>query len=299
MRLFDLHCDTPSVIFEKKVPDTPLDFIQTNRCFQVMAIWSDIKKSGEKCREDFFKIRDCLIQNANRLPMCELAHQLDTATSGFILAVEGAELLCGDISLIPVLFSYGVRIFCPMWRGKSMFGGAHDTSEGLTQKGKELLCRCEKLGIITDTSHMSERSFWDTAEYLTRPFIASHSNCKSICPHTRNLSDGQIREITDRGGLIGINLYPPFVSEDFEYCDDTEKMLSFLLPHVFHILELGGEKTLCMGGDRDGFESLPEYSHVRHTEKLYSMLLKHGIKEDTVNDIFFGNAFRFFRENLP
>ena len=76
---------------------------------------------------------------------------------------------------------------------------------GLTGAGRDFVCEAERLGIIIDVSHMSEKGFWDLCEVLNGPFMAGHSNSKKICPHPRNLTDEQFCEIVKRGGVAGIN----------------------------------------------------------------------------------------------
>ena len=85
------------------------------------------------------------------------------------------------------------------------------TEKGLTGKGFEFLAEMERIHMIVDVSHLSDKGFWDIVEHGTRPFAASHSNCRALAPHTRNLTDEMIRALSERGGIAGLNYYAPFL----------------------------------------------------------------------------------------
>jgi membrane dipeptidase len=131
------------------------------------------------------------------------------------------------------------------------------------------------------------------------PVIATHSNSSHVCPHTRNLSDIQFRTISERGGLVGINLYPPFVSPKLKASFSAGKSLDILAKHILHFLSLGGEKTICLGADRDGFDRIENYSETENIVKLYEKLTVCGVNDKIIKDIFFGNAMNFFKKHLP
>lgn len=310
LKHFDLHCDTPFEIYKRELPfeseliDSPISALsEFSDAAQVCAVWSDKNKTGEENYLDFFKITDNFLSEIHRhsdiCTLCTTKESLETEKVKLILAVEGSALLCKDLSRLEKLYDKGVRILLPMWAGVIEAGGGHDTDKGLTPFGKELVKECERLGIIIDTSHMSERSFWDTVSVSTAPIIASHSNSAHICPHTRNLSDIQFLTILKTGGVVGINLYPPFISPKFNKGSTPDEYINHLSKHILHFLSIGGEKALCLGADRDGFGSVDGYSALCHIGKLYDRLTACGVKDKTVKDIFFGNAKRFFEKHLP
>ena len=310
MKHFDLHCDTPfrmyreKLSFESELLDSPLSSLcGFNDAAQVCAVWSDKNKSSQENYDEFFEICDNFFseidKNGEKASLCKYKEDLDTEKVKLILGVEGSSLLCEDITRLKTLYDKGVRVLTLMWAGEISAGGGHDTEIGLSPFGKEVVKECERLGIIIDVSHMSEKSFWDTVKFTKLPFIASHSNSSHICPHTRNLSDIQFRTICERGGLVGINLYPPFISPIFKSNFDVDECLNHLVKHILHFLSLGGEKVLCLGADRDGFDPICGYSRLEYIGKLHEKLTACGVKDKIIKDIFFGNAMNFFKKHLP
>ena len=91
-----------------------------------------------------------------------------------------------------------------------------NTETGLKEKGFEFLAEMERLHIIADVSHLSDKGFWDIAEHSTRPFAASHSNCRALAPHCRNLTDEMIRALANKGGLVGLNYCSGFLDNQPE-----------------------------------------------------------------------------------
>ena len=96
-----------------------------------------------------------------------------------------------------------------------------------------------------------------------------------------------------------MNLYPPFISPAFKTAFDADECLYHLVKHILHFLSLGGEKALCLGADRDGFDTVCGYSKLEYIEKLYEKLTACGVKDKIIKDIFFGNAKDFFKTHLP
>ena len=143
-----------------------------------------------------------------------------------------------------------------------------------------------RLGLLIDLSHTSEQTFYDVLAESTKPVIASHSSARALCDHPRNLTDDQFRAIRDGGGLVGVNLYPPFLGgED----------MAAVERHIAHFLDLNGEKTLCFGADFDGMTPPPEWNGVAVMIKIWTYLQECGYTRDFLEDLFYNNAYRFFQ----
>lgn len=313
MNMFDAHCDTPYSLYKNRLPldnnilsVTPSKAKNYGRKIYVTAFWSDSEKSAEECFCDFLEASYYLDGQAEiykeKTVICKSAEAIKDCDGSFamIKAAEGAKLLCGDISRLQVLYDHGVRVLVPVWQGEDEIGGAWDTEKGLTRFGIELLCECERLGIIIDTSHMSEKSFWDTVSNTKKPLIASHSNSKAVCGHDRNLTDIQFRTLSGRRGIVGVSLAAKHISSKYasRMPRDDEDFTGETVRHILHYLDIGGEKTVCLGCDFDGTEPSVQLPDTSFMYRLYDRLLAERIPDGTVNDIFFGNAYRFFTDNL-
>ncbi|WP_219836735.1 dipeptidase [Paenibacillus sp. R14(2021)] len=214
---------------------------------------------------------------------------------GAMLSLEGADGLQGDLAMLRVLFMLGIRAAGLTWNGANW--GADGVVEprggGLTKKGRAFVEECNRLGILLDVSHLSDRAFWDMLEITSKPIIASHSNARSLCPHPRNLTDEQISALIASGGMIGVTFVPQFVSVR------VPSEIADVLRHVERICELGGEKQLMFGSDFDGIETHVEaLSHPGELHHLQDALLA-VYTEDIVKSFFSGNALAFLSKHLP
>ncbi|NMC03895.1 MAG: hypothetical protein GYA24_01725, partial [Candidatus Lokiarchaeota archaeon] len=140
---------------------------------------------------------------------------------GAILHYEGAGGIDDGFTLLEEGARQGLRGLCITWAETNKFGhGAmfkgKQSSLGLTDPGKELVSRAERLGITVDVSHLNDPSFWDVVSVAKKPFIASHSNARAVCNHPRNLTDDQIKALAERGGTIGINFSIKFLDDGWK-----------------------------------------------------------------------------------
>lgn len=209
-----------------------------------------------------------------------------------ILTVENGVALGGDLSNIDRMARDGVRMLTITWNGENQLGSGNSTQHGLSELGRAAIPRLEQAGILLDVSHLNDPGFTQMLDVASRPFVASHSNARSVCGHPRNLADWQIREMISRRCLIGLNYCIDFLQED------GKPELEDLLRHIDHFLELGGEDWLALGSDFDGAD-LPEF--LRGPERVvsvYDRLLERGYSRQLCDKLFCQNAMRFFEENL-
>ena len=161
------------------------------------------------------------------------------------LSIEGAEGI-KEKSDVLRLKNRGVFMVAPTWNFKNRLAcGAMEAEDtGLTALGKQVVAEMDRLGIILDVSHMSQKSFYEAAKIFKKPICASHSDSKSVTEHPRNLTDEQFMMIRKSGGVVGINLYPPFLGDSVP-------------EHIDRFLSLGGEDNIGLGCDFDGVDALP------------------------------------------
>lgn len=208
-----------------------------------------------------------------------------------ILTVENGVALGGDLSNIDRMARDGVRMLTITWNGENQLGSGNSTQHGLSELGRAAIPRLEQAGILLDVSHLNDPGFTQMLDVASRPFVASHSNARSVCPHPRNLTDDQIRQMVSRRCLIGLNYYTRFLRED------GQPELGDLMRHIDHFLALGAENCLALGSDFDGAD-LPQFlSSPTKAAGLYGELAeRYGTA--LCDQLFYGNTMRFFAENL-
>ena len=218
-----------------------------------------------------------------------------------LLTLEGGTGLKGSPEILRRFFHCGARVCGLTWLhndlGKSnrLEEGEEDT--GLTEIGRAMVEEGNRLGMIFDVSHLSDRSFWDLAELSAKPIIATHSNFRALCGHSRNLTDDMAREIFRQDGMIGLNLCPSFVHDDPE-----KRTVEQLFAHLDHCLSLGGEDHIGFGCDIDGIghhypAPLDESCSVH--DRLIDFMLTHNYSETLVEKVAGGNYLRFLKQYLP
>lgn len=222
---------------------------------------------------------------SDRICLCTRGDEFDPVVkSGRVaayLSLEGAEGIGCDPGLLEPLRESGVTMVNLTWnRNNALAGCSAQDGPGLSRQGREFVRRAQSLGMIIDVSHVSDRAFRDLMDITERPVVASHSNSRSRCGHSRNLTDDQFLAICDCGGYAGINLCPDFLSDDGN-CD-----LETIYVHMDHFLQLGGGHV-AMGGDLDGISGLPKGIGGLHDyEALASFLEKKAFSPETIQDIY-------------
>jgi membrane dipeptidase len=165
-----------------------------------------------------------------------------------VLVIENSEGLDRSLNTLHSLYEIGVRsigITHNLNTWASTGNAEEHRNSGLTNFGVDLIKEMDQLGMLVDVSHISERGFYDVLDIAERPIIASHSNCRALWDHPRNLKDEQIKAIAKNGGVIGITFVRDFV-------DDQEPTLEKLIDHIDHIIQLVGPDHAGIGSDFDG-----------------------------------------------
>lgn len=217
-----------------------------------------------------------------------------------LMSIEGGTGVMGSTKILRDFYNVGVRVFGFAWltnnlaKSNRIEEGEEDT--GFTDVGREIAEEGNRLGMIFDVSHLSDQSFWDLAEISKKPIIASHSNFRSLCGHSRNLTDDMAREIFRQDGMIGLNLCPSFVHDDPE-----QRTVENLFRHLDYGMELGGEDHIGFGCDIDGTSGkyptpLDESGSIH--DRLIDFMLAHNYSETLVEKVAGGNYLAFLKKYL-
>ncbi|MGN8632863.1 dipeptidase [Blautia sp. HCP3S3_G3] len=267
---------------------------------QIFAIWNDFKVIEEgKVDESFLRLYDRAVSlmkaEEDQLVWCrtgeemEQAHQMGKAAA--FLSIEDLSLMGSYASEVREL---GIRFAMLTWNYENQYacGSAANQKKGLTDEGRETVRMLINQGIVLDISHLSDAGAEEIFQMTDVPVIASHSNVREICNCPRNLRKDQIQELIRRKGLIGMNMFAPFVGENPTITD--------VLRHMDYILNLGGEDALVFGGDLDGSSNrFPQGFHgIESLPLIREAMEKAGFGSRLTDKIFFENARAFVRQNV-
>jgi len=210
-----------------------------------------------------------------------------------LLSIEGAEPLMGDIGLLRVFYRLGVRMLSFAWNYRTPFAdglGAGRSESKLPELGIQALEEMGRLGMIFDVSHLCDSNFWDVADVMKSPFIASHSNCREIADISRNLTDDMIVAIADHGGVMGLNFGAGFVHKE-------KATVATLVDHVDRVVEVTSIDYVGLGSDFDGVGQLPEgINDVSDLPNITRELVKREYSDEDVLKFLGGNHLRVFKE---
>ncbi|MBQ3216491.1 MAG: membrane dipeptidase [Oscillospiraceae bacterium] len=303
--LFDAHCDTAYELWRRG------ESLAKNSCHIALNKVADFSayaqifafcsyagqpehlacKQGELLEASLHWLRKEVSANQERIAFAgDLAEIVNLNSMGKIaalLSIEGPELIACDPERLLMLRQQGFVMTTLTWNADNVLAGSHGGEMGLTERGREFVRTAQNLDILIDVSHLSGKAFWDLAEFTCKPILASHSNCRSLCENSRNLTDDQLRAIAQTGGVVGLNLYAPFLGENADF--------ETLRHHLEHMLSLCGEKHVCLGGDLDGCDELPkEFFSVSDYRGFYNYLQSRGYAPQLLEDIFYNNLLHLF-----
>ncbi len=234
-----------------------------------------------------------------RLALCRTRCEIDAAMAAgrvaMVMHIEGAEGIDPDFVMLDVLHAAGLRSIGPVWSRPTLFGhgvpfrfpATPDTGPGLTELGKGLVRHCNKLKIMIDLSHLNGKGFWDVAEISDAPLIATHSNAHAVCPHSRNLTDDQLRAIRDSKGMVGLNYATCFLRPDGQQNLDTP--VEDMLRHLDHLIAVLGVDHVGLGSDFDG-ATIPAFiDDAAGLPRLTAAMRRHGYDDVTMAKLCHGN----------
>ncbi len=222
--------------------------------FQVLPIFTEEQFIGEGALRRTLEIialaREIAVVHSADVGIVETAGDIDRITGegriALLLALEGAEPVGSSLSMLEIMWRLGVRLASFTWNRRTMLAdgvGETDTGGGLTSLGVEAVQEMERLGMVIDVSHLSSHGLAHLSGVATEPFVASHSSCRALCDHPRNLWDAELRLVAASGGFVAINATGRFVaSSGVPTLDD-------FVDHVAHAVATVGEGAVAIGAD--------------------------------------------------
>ncbi len=313
----DLHCDTVTTLYDRRKAGSKetllcnslqLDIQKMENAhylLQNFAVFLDKSVEHNLCEEalhriDFLKTQ--LLENKDRI--CQITSYeeiLQNEKAGMmsaLLTLEGGEILEGRMENLSVFHEKGVRMITLTWNHDNELGYSHFDTEGngLTKLGMEVVERMEDLHMIVDVSHGSDALFEDVCKIAKKPFVASHSNARSIYDRSRNMTDSMIHALAERGGVIGINYFAGFTSARSR--EDGMCYLEDILQHMKHIYRVGGVECLALGSDFDGIGTEVEWLDASGMELFLRGMEQAGFTPSECDKITRENVLRVYKECL-
>jgi membrane dipeptidase len=241
-----------------------------------------------------------------------------------LITIEGGRVICDDLGILRMLNELGVCSITLAWGAATGWIDSHNHQRhgGLTAFGREVVHEMQRLNMLVDISHVSEAAFWQVLEIAERPVFASHSSCRALLNHTRNMWDPMIEAMAKNGGVININFFGGFIGANPDtghveaplrkpavYRDPFDRIaypvpepgppLSRLIDHFNHAISVAGAEHVGIGSDFDGVTQLP--LGMEDMSKLPSLtdgLLKAGHSEKAVRAVLGENDLRLFEQTL-
>lgn len=326
--VIDSHCDTPmffhypqvNIVENDKLWVDPADFGEKDEQPLLYEIKVDARKMRQGRVDAVFmvayipqstpadetygkadRLLNTIITQAkgsgNRISIAtsyaELCNNKRNGIPTVFLGIENGCALAGNLDNIDYFYRLGVRYITLCHNGDNLLCDSAmqslDTHNGLSEFGRQVVLKMNAVGMMVDVSHVGEKSFWDTVALSTKPIIASHSCCKALRNHPRNLTDEQIRAIARSGGVVQICLYKHFLS------DTDVATVADAVRHIKHVVELVGVDYVGIGSDFDGGGEIAGATSENQLINITKALIKEGFDDDEISKILGGNLLRIFR----
>lgn len=319
--LIDMHADTVQRMIDEgadinlRLADGHLDAVRARAGgldAQFFSIWVEPQYFGaggpravERADRQIAAVRALAEQRPDLWVLATSAEDVRRAAregkTAALLGLEGGYAIDERIENVRKYFDLGVRYMSPTWTVSTTWAGSSGDgageTRGLNDFGKEVVREMNRLGIMVDVSHVSDKTFWDIVETSQKPVIASHSAVRSIVPHPRNLTDDQIRALARTGGVVSVVFYPAFVEPGWneakqrvdaeiaaqvaeasrreqggatlkraardrvrtrEYARRMPRVsVARIVDHIDHVVRLVGVDHVGIGSDFDGIQAVP------------------------------------------
>lgn len=326
MFVLDSHCDTPSQILRlrdmsKDNDHAHVDFPKLARgkvdgaffALYIPAKYDNDPDSGFAYAQRLLDgVRRSVKENSDAAGLCVSRSQAleNMANDRFsvFLGLENGSPIGHDMERLMWFHDAGVRYVTLCHSGHNQIcdscAPAQGQWNGLSSFGKELIREMNRIGMLVDVSHISDSAFYDVLACSTKPVVATHSSCRALADHPRNMTDDMIRELAARGGVIQINFYPVFLDSEFAArfsssgdLDLERPSYKLIADHIDHVVSLVGVDYVGIGSDYDGIEITPDgMEDISMMPKLFDELRSRGYSEEDLEKIAGGNFFRVMEQ---
>ncbi len=301
--IFDLHCDTILKIYQDNTQLKTNDYHisedkmkKAGSLAQFFAMFVDMQKVADPyvtCNE-MIDVFDREVAKSQVIKKGTAASDIAEDHITGIITIEEGGVLKGEMKNLLHFYERGVRSIVLTWNYENEIGYPNYEftykDKGLKPFGIEVVKKMNELGMLVDVSHLSDGGFYDCIKYSTKPIIASHSNARAVCGHSRNLTDDMILALKENGGVMGINFCSQFL--DGSYLSKV----SSIVEHIKYIKNLAGIDIIALGTDYDGIRCDLEISDISKMAMLKQALENEHFTQEEIEKIFYKNALRVYRD---
>lgn len=332
MKVIDMHCDTLMIAYLLKKKDlfsineqkpemgffgSMVDFQKMKlgqglaQFFAVCLLPEEMKTQGgvKAGAEEYISCCVGILKDSVKMhnDIIEMAYNAEDILENqkrqkmsAVLTMEDGSVVQNNMDNISRYYYMGFRAIGLMWKNPNCFGWPDSDNRdlmnhGLTEFGKEAVPYIQQLGMLVDVSHLSDGGFYDVSRLSKKPFVATHSNCRELCPHSRNLSDDMIRLLADKGGVVGLNFAPEFLDCNVNKPESTANLIA---KHAAHMKNTGGIDCVAIGTDFDGIGGNLEIKNCSEMDLLLDALRKEGFSEGEMDKICYKNVLRVMRDGM-
>lgn len=315
MFVLDSHCDTPSVMLRGRdiSKDYQLAHVDLPKLMQggvdaaFFALYVPAElDTGEAYRHAcrlYDTVNDALYANAEFMTLALSEEQAyENKRNGkfsVFLGLENGSPIGNSLERLKEFYDKGVRYMtlCHSKDNEICDSCASDVKRwhGLSPFGREVVAQMNRLGMLIDVSHVSDETFYDVLKYSSKPVVATHSCCRALCNHPRNMTDDMIRALAAKGGVIQINFYPVFLEDGFDeehMFESTRPSYTRIVDHIDHVVRLVGIDHVGIGSDFDGIDVTPEgMENVSMMPKLFAEMRLRGYSQEDIEKVASRNFF--------
>lgn len=324
MRVADMHCDTIYMLLKKRREGAEVSLLKNTlhmdlqkmkqgdymlQNFAMFVHQNETDNPYEECKAEYAVFAEKMEKNKELISQVfsykEIEKNIEQGKISALLTIEEGEVCQGSTEKLKEFYDLGVRMMTLVWNYDNSLSTSaakaepptlrkyHGSRPGLTETGVEFVQCMEALGMIPDVSHMSDEGIEDMLNITTKPFVASHSNARSLCPHQRNLTDEFLKRMGNKGCVIGANFFSGFLREDAEYTETA-----WIAEHILHMVNVAGSESVGLGSDFDGIDCGLEMEDCAGMQTLADALSKRGMSQEQIEKVFYKNVLRLYKEVL-
>ena len=313
--ILDSHCDSPMLFDEgahfcDRNPKMLVDLHKMTLGHQdasfMVAYLKQEERDAESLKAAVKKADRLLTLIEERIAECngyaaiattpdELWQNKFKGIKSIVKGIENGYAVGLDIDNVDRFRSRGVAYMTLCHNGDNDICDSHKGNHehnGLSSFGREVVARMNKVGMMVDLSHASEKSFWDALECSTKPIICSHSSSRALCDHTRNLTDEQMCALAASGGVAQVCMYSGFLKKE------EDATVEDAVRHIMHMIDVMGINHVGIGSDFDGGGGLPGLEDASWFVSLTERLMAQGLSDEDLSLLWGGNFISVWNANI-